>query len=131
MEIKIFGTRFCFIKYFIHSLYKGLNYKPLLNCSTNLNQMKIKHFYNPEINNPGDFDWEKSKVTYKIKQFKSMESVVLVKIEKELFHELGQIIVNGSNRPYVYDEVVQDNVQQLIDLLCSVRDFIEYKTILI
>ena len=40
MEIKIFGTRFCFIKYFIHSLYKGLNYKPLLRCSINLNQMK-------------------------------------------------------------------------------------------
>ncbi len=40
MEIIIFGTRFCFIKYFIHSLYKGLNYKPLLRCSINLNQMK-------------------------------------------------------------------------------------------
>jgi hypothetical protein len=86
--------------------------------------MKIKHFYNPEINNPSDFDWEKSKVTYKIKQFKSMELVVLAKTEKELFHELGQIIANGSNRPYVYDEVVQDNVQQLIDLLCRVREYI-------
>ena len=42
MEIKIFGTRFCFIKYFIHSLYKGLNYKPLLNCGKNFKQMKIK-----------------------------------------------------------------------------------------
>ena len=35
MEIEIFGTRFCFIKYFFHSLYKDLNYKPLLRCSTN------------------------------------------------------------------------------------------------
>ena len=42
MEIKIFGTRFCFIKYFIHSLYKGLNYKPLLNCGKNFKLMKIK-----------------------------------------------------------------------------------------
>ena len=40
MEIEIFGTRFCFIKYFFHSLYKYLNYKPLLRCSINLNQMK-------------------------------------------------------------------------------------------
>ena len=129
MEIKIFGTRFCFIKYFIHSLYKVLNYKPLLNCGKNFKQMKIKHFYNPEINIPGDFDWENTKVRYKLYQFLNMNLVVLVKTEKELFHELGQIIVNGSNRPYVYDEVVQDNVQQLIHLLYRVRDFIEYKTI--
>ena len=40
MEIKIFGTRFCFIKFFIHSLYKGLNYKPLLNFGKNFKQMK-------------------------------------------------------------------------------------------
>ncbi len=36
MEIEIFDTRFCFIKYFIHSLYKELNYKPLLRCSTKI-----------------------------------------------------------------------------------------------
>jgi len=43
MEIKIFGTRFCFVKYFLHPLYKSLNYKPLLRCSTILKKMK-KHF---------------------------------------------------------------------------------------
>jgi hypothetical protein len=92
--------------------------------------MRIKKFYNPTINSPGDFDWEKTRVHYNLSEFENLQLPTLVKIEKILFNKLGKIISNNCSKPYVFDEVKDKNVQQLINLLYDVRDYIDKKAIL-
>jgi hypothetical protein len=89
--------------------------------------MKIKHFYNPKINSPSDFDWGKTKVCFNLNHFKILLLPELLKIENDLFNNLSKIISSDRTIPYVYDEEKELNVQQLINLLCDVREYIDKK----
>jgi outer membrane lipopolysaccharide assembly protein LptE/RlpB len=92
--------------------------------------MKNKHFYNPEISNPGDFDWENDRVSYSLSQFEKLQFSTLAKVENELFKNLGKIISKSTGSQYVFDGVRDNNIQQLINLLYKVRDFIDKKVTL-
>ena len=85
---------------------------------------KIKIFYNPEINQPNDFDWEETKVKYNLDQFKCLQEEKLILVENQLLNVLGEMVSTNSKKGFVYDRKKLNNSQRLINLLYDVRDLI-------